>query len=290
MACPKCRGNIAFDNDVNCCSICGEPYPNIVINTGDEREVIVDFRIKPTQDSEEWKQWEASQEEYIKYHNYYAANDHAAHYLKEIDSVKEIYRQEFQLTGRILDVGGAQGRLRHFLHSDELENYICIDPFSEAFSGFGKMKEMLNVYSHLNQCLYFMAGYAEALPFKEGSFDWVHLRSVLDHFSEPELALKEAGRVLKTDGKLLIGVSIKKGEWLKGIPKKPLWVRILKKISTLFYSKPKSNGFRVGENDHTFEWSYEELKALLKKCGFVILKEHRQKAPYSYCIYLSAGK
>ena len=261
------------------------PKSFVSVNTGDEMESIVDFR-SITLD----EKWESAQKEYIKYHEFYKTLDSVGHFKKEIDTVKEIYQDEFHLSGRILDVGGAQGRLRHFLNSAELAEYICIDPFPEAFEGFGKMQNMLNTYYNLKDPLYFMAAFAESLPFKDGVFDWVHMRSVLDHFSDPEKALLEAKRVLKPGGKILIGVTIKKGEWLKGIPKPPLATRISRKAKSIFSVSKKSSGrYNTAADDHVSEWSYEELRELLNKTGFKILKEHRQKAPWQNCIYLSIG-
>lgn len=50
----------------------------------------------------------------------------------------------------------------------------------------------------------FLAGPAEMLPFADGSFDLVSCLGSLEHFIEPELALREMLRVAKPDAKFLL--------------------------------------------------------------------------------------
>jgi len=49
-------------------------------------------------------------------------------------------------------------------------------------------------YPCLDQHLNFIAACAEFLPLQSNSFDWVHMRSMLDHVQSPDLALMEAHR------------------------------------------------------------------------------------------------
>jgi hypothetical protein len=42
------------------------------------------------------------------------------------------------------------------------------------------------------------------------------------------------------------------------------------------------------EDDHAFRLSYNQLRDLLSLTGFSIEKEHWQKPPWTYVIYLSA--
>ena len=53
---------------------------------------------------------------------------------------------------------------------------------------------------------------AEYLPLVGNAFDWVHMRSVLDHFLHRVPAIFEAHRVLRSGGKLLLGVHVTGGE------------------------------------------------------------------------------
>lgn len=66
-------------------------------------------------------------------------------------------------------------------------------------------------YTRLRNAFSFLAAMAEFLPFKKKSFDFVHMRSTLDHVQIPNLALTEAHRVLVNNGALLAGISIEDG-------------------------------------------------------------------------------
>ena len=49
-------------------------------------------------------------------------------------------------------------------------------------------------------------GVAERLPFRDGTFDRVLCESALDVFDDPGLAVRECARILRPDGRLVIGV------------------------------------------------------------------------------------
>jgi ubiquinone/menaquinone biosynthesis C-methylase UbiE len=134
------------------------------------------------------------------------------------------------------------------------------------------------------------------------------MRSVLDHFADPFLALKEAYRVLKPTGTLLIGLTVSGGSstlrdncanYGRG-PKTSIASRITKKF--------QREGFQALINavarklltvradhdcetdDHMFHWRYDDLISLLNVTKFTVIKEHWQKPPFSMCVYLSARK
>ncbi len=48
---------------------------------------------------------------------------------------------------------------------------------------------------------------AEALPFRDGTFDRVVCQGSLDHFARPRSFMREVARVLKPDGQAIIGIS-----------------------------------------------------------------------------------
>jgi len=58
----------------------------------------------------------------------------------------------------------------------------------------------------------FISGTAEFLPVATQSFEWVHMRSMLDHVQIPDLALMEARRALKENGRLLVGMLVEGGK------------------------------------------------------------------------------
>src|SRR5262245_15637175 len=49
-------------------------------------------------------------------------------------------------------------------------------------------------------------GIAETLPFRDRTFDRVLCESAIDHLAEPAVGIREMARVLKPDGRLVIGV------------------------------------------------------------------------------------
>jgi SAM-dependent methyltransferase len=59
---------------------------------------------------------------------------------------------------------------------------------------------------HKNPYLDFEADLTAPLPFDDKSFDTVLLTDVLEHLPEPASTLNEIARVLRPDGKLLLGV------------------------------------------------------------------------------------
>ncbi len=128
-------------------------------------------------------------------------------YANEIEYDRPIYNH-FKMEGRILDVGGGAGSVREFLPHDV--EFVSIDPYLNVRNE--NSLERLSAYSCLNQPFNFIAATAEFLPFVSDSFDWVHMRSILDHVQLPDLALLEACRVVKPTGRVLIGLYVEGGK------------------------------------------------------------------------------
>ena len=117
LRCPLCKGDLTHEAETFTCDNCSTAYERNRFSTGDHDESIVDFRlhypdfcIPPLM-----RRWAELQEHYEHTQERYVGKDKRTQYLDEIDSVKEIYNDEFQLSGSILDVGGHVGKLRHFL-------------------------------------------------------------------------------------------------------------------------------------------------------------------------------
>jgi ubiquinone/menaquinone biosynthesis C-methylase UbiE len=269
--------------------------------------------------------WAESQEWYERFHHKYSALDDLDIYLAELDSVREIYTEEFHIKGSVLDVGGHQGRLRAYLN-DDVTIYVDVDPFLGCFQGLESQPNLLSVFPSLTETTNFLSCQAEYLPFAAASFDWVHMRSVLDHFYDPYIALREAYRVLKPGGHLMIGVSlhdedhpVAESQQLVA-PQPSLAARVSWKVredgwsglaktvaarlkNVLAVSVPVQLEIApaqveaaseaidpVDEDRHLYHWTYEHLIDLVKQTGFTLDKEHWQKPPYSYVIYLTARK
>jgi len=96
----------------------------------------------------------------------------------------------------------------HFLPQGT--EFVSVDPFIDYLKGIPPEKRA--AYPCLDQHLNFIAACAEFLPLQYSSFDWVHMRSMLDHVQSPDLALIEAHRVLKPDGRLVVGLYVDGGK------------------------------------------------------------------------------
>jgi hypothetical protein len=120
------------------------------------------------------------------------------------------------------------------------------------------------VYPFLGAEVDFVIGHGENLPFRSNAFDIVHLRSVIDHFLNPELALREVYKVMKKSGVLIIGVSLEK-----------LDSSVLSKIKKILKNL---NVVKAQHDHHSWHPSIENLRILCTstgktfsiKCGLVI--------------------
>jgi SAM-dependent methyltransferase len=312
LCCPFCKGELFRSSSGFGCDDCGSFYPltKVVIGQG-HIESVYDFRLrKPDYCLPQGEaRWQETQDGYEKFSYEFGERDSLKEYLDEIDTVKEIYTEEFHLSGKILDVGGHQGRLRHFLKQDG-DLYVSIDPHIDVFCGLDQQPNLLEAYPCLSEPCNFLAASAEHLPFKSRSFDWVHMRSVADHFSDPYSAFLEAYRVSKVGGKLLVGLAIldkikevsltsavqgkatvlhTKPNIFRGVYMK--WKRVgmtgvfQAAMGRLFVRKGILSEVHDVHDDHMFRFSHKDLIDLMEKTGWSVSKQHWQKPPYYYCIY-----
>lgn len=198
-------------------------------------------------------------------------------YKLEIKNVKPVY-DYFNLKGKILDVGGHIGTLREFLTNEQ--KYISIDPFIGCLEYISEGK--YNAYKCLKNHLNFVYANAEMLPFKSNSFDYVHMRSVIDHFLDINLSLKEANRVLVSEGKILIGTYVLGGKIGK-IPIKNKIKEFIRKILLYF-------GFDRYRDHHMTHPTLNYLKKLVIDNGFVINDIYWQPYWNNQVCYLLASK
>ena len=159
-----------------------------------------------------------------------------------------------QSAGRILEIGCGNGRnLLQFAK-------VGFDCYGIDFS-----KEMLRYaeeFSRKNKVnLKLKQARAENLPFKDNYFDYVLSIAVLHHLNKEEQgkAVREMFRVLKKEGKAVVSV------WNKFNPK--FWRFLLKKETLVPWKVDKDIFSR-----YYYFFSYFELKKLLKKSGFKIIK------------------
>lgn len=96
----------------------------------------------------------------------------------------------------ILDIGCGKAGLLNYLSSMGYKNLYGIDRDIISITEAKKVLENAN----------FCFGEAEDIPFEDSSFDLVVLDQVLEHLHWPLNAISEIYRVLKDDGKLVVGV------------------------------------------------------------------------------------
>ncbi len=224
-----------------------------------------------------FKEWAVGQEYLEKAESEsYQYKNLVENYKKEIERDKSIY-EYFKLRGDILDVGGLTGLTREHLKEDH--RYVSIDPYINC------LKEIPNArskaYTCLSEKLNFISAMAEFIPFKEKSFDWVHMRSMLDHVQVPDLAIKEARRVLKDDGSLLVGLYVEGGKNEKLKPK-----YYIKEIvrGTLVFA-----GFKRYKDHHTFHPTLSNLKKIIEDNEFRIIDCFWQPC-YDEVVFIQAKK
>ena len=320
LSCPLCKSEIKECHQQYKCFQCGIAFPKIEIPIGsDMQNITYDFRLhRPDYSKNDfYEKWEATDDQFKKLHTDSVQKDNYEEYLAEIDSVKEIYTNEFHLSGSVLDVGGHQGRLRHYL-SKAVEFYVSIDPFAAIFDNIALQKNLLKAYPSLITPCNFFAAHAETLPFKANTFDWIHMRSVIDHFYDPYIALLEAFRCAKPGGNLLIGLAIMEKYYATQViateppleaPEKPAGLKgVLKKcfgkknvaflwavkngfiesyFSPIFSNTeaPECTNTAPAHDGHMFHFGHKQLHELCSKAGWRLVKEHWQKEPFSFCLY-----
>jgi SAM-dependent methyltransferase len=112
--------------------------------------------------------------------------------------------------GSILDVGGGNGIVRHFLPTDGVQ-YVSIDPSTDWLGA--DWMSIAERFPCLRTKLCFVRGVAEYLPFPPESFDAVLSFWSLNHSIEPERAFQEVHQVLRPGGRFLIVLEDMEPDW-----------------------------------------------------------------------------
>lgn len=238
---------------------------------------IYDLRLLKEDITNDQKIWVEGQKEYEEFSNTFIIDDNFD-YDSELKGMTKVY-QEIPVKGRCLDVGGNKGTLREFLNDDQ--EYITCDPFLNVFKNIEQRSNYLNTYKCLNQPVNFICCNAEYLPFKSNSFDTVHMRSVIDHFLNPESALLEAHRVLNKEGSLIVGLYVYGGKKGK--------VSFIKKLKDMIKNILPFMGIHRYTDHHTWHPTFKELKNLIITCGFNISKVYWQTDSVCYIRALKAS-
>ncbi|MBK8932214.1 MAG: class I SAM-dependent methyltransferase [Chloroflexi bacterium] len=240
---------------------------------------LFDLRLLNNETTKDQKVWKEGQVEYERWSANLGSQDQEIDYLAQVEGVREVY-DDIHVEGSCLDVGGHQGRLRQFLSPGQ--DYLTCDPFLHAFDDLDKQPNLIKAYPFLLEPVNFVCCDAEFLPFRSAFFQTVHMRSVIDHFLSPELALNEAYRVLRKDGILIVGLFVYGGKT----------GRIDKVTSTRKFIRETlvAAGMKRLKDYHVWHPTYNELTNLVSDCGFEIEKVHWQKGYNDTVCYIRAWK
>jgi len=155
--------------------------------------------------------------------------------------------------GPVLEVGASEA-----IHSCRLSllglRTVALEP---SFAMLGHARERMAEYgTHFE----LVRGISEKLPFPDESFDRVLCESSIDHLADPGLGIREMTRVLRPDGRLIIGV-VNYGGISVRTSRLVYWVarrlRLARRDVHLFWDSPVPI-------EHTFECTYP---ILMKLCG-----------------------
>jgi SAM-dependent methyltransferase len=125
--------------------------------------------------------------------------------------------------GRTLDVACGVAKLANAIAGHGGEGW-GLEPSAEMLG--------LSRWVHPNGRALLVRGVAETLPFRDGSFDRIICSGSLDHFVAPRDFMREAVRLLRPDGRLVIALanyeslSCRLGRWLGRrwpLPGRPYW-------------------------------------------------------------------
>lgn len=260
-------------------SILANPVSKRIAQLSDFRvvESVIDARVslKNTHGYVQWMEGQDAYESWEATSRGYKAR--VEHYLKEIDYDMPVY-QRFKMTGPVLDIGGGAGTVREFLAPEV--KFVSVDPYLRCLKEIPGPK--VKAYTCLSRHLNFISANAEFLPFLEGQFEWVHMRSMLDHVQVPDLALLEAHRVLKKTGFLLVGLYVhggKDGAYITKHRAKDMIKAILSGVGVMRW-----------KDYHTWHPTHSRLIKLIEDNGFQIIDIYWQPHFRDQVCYIQAKK
>lgn len=121
---------------------------------------------------------------------------------KRADYLWELYRAATTLKreDRYLDIGCGRGQ-NAIAFGQDCQSIHCLDIQSD---GLRKCRSVFRQKGIDNVSFY--QGDAQVLPFRDAAFDRVSMISVIEHLRDKHLAVREASRVLRLGGELILQV------------------------------------------------------------------------------------
>ena len=229
---------------------------------------IVDFRDQVILDED--KKWSRLNEKFLNYHKSLTSyallrNLPLSHYVSAQTELAHVKGKT------IVDVGAGTGQSQcSFFRYPEENTYFLVDPNVRLLHD-----QFIRVYPQLLEAkMNHILSHAEKMPFKDNSVDIVMSLASIDHFADYKAFIKEAHRILKKDGKLLIFSHLDV----------PLSGRLMTKFKTLKLSLPVlleitarklfQISKRVSVDDHTLHFhDSNPMKDAMKDSGFTISKK-----------------
>ena len=105
---------------------------------------------------------------------------------------------------------------------------------------------------------------------------------MLDHVQIPDLALLEANRVMKSDGRLIVGMTVEGGRNGR--------ISIFEKIKNILRVALGFTGFKQFVDHHTWHPTYKGLIKLANDNGFTEMKEIWQSKWKGRVVYIMFKK
>jgi SAM-dependent methyltransferase len=228
---------------------------------------ILDFR----PDLPDAQVWKSGQDAYEKWEKQQIRTGTDQLFKRELESVKEIYAA-MPIKGACLDVGGLDGRIRSFMEPGQ--RYACVDPYPGAIADIALQLALTKAYPALVNPVNFVCGMAEYLPIADCTFDTVHMRSVIDHMNDPAQALREAARVLRPYGQIVVGVSVEAGKTGK--------LSLKERGRETLRSVLVALGVERYRDHHVWHPTWPTLKHLIETAGFTCAPPYWQSTRVVY--------
>jgi 2-polyprenyl-6-hydroxyphenyl methylase/3-demethylubiquinone-9 3-methyltransferase len=196
----------------------------------------------------------------VEFHCAPPGTDYSRMYRSRIEAVLRKVREALP-TGRVLDLGCAQGNLGLLLAEEGYE-VVAVD-LRPGFLQYARLKCERGAFRAV-------AASGDRLPFAPGQFDLVIWGEVIEHVAYPEHFLKEIARVLQLGGHLLLTT--------------PNGSRLHTGLPTFSAAGDRSalaaRQFRPDADGHLFLFSREELRGLLSGTGFCVLDHEFSATPW----------